>query len=143
VIERTPPAEKATANIVGPRLKNESPEVETMALSRKRWDRLKEEAKEAKMGWSDLWLGAAFAFFGVAGAAGIARWTLPGPASQGAADGATHLAIDLQHELVWLTVGAAICGALCLAAWLHFRRDHNANLDALIRNMESQEHYDT
>jgi hypothetical protein len=122
----------------GPILKSESYEVESMSLSRKRWDRLKDEAREAKMGWTELWLGAAFLFLGVAAAAGIALWQLP--TSDAPKPSVTQLSTEGYKNLVLIAIFSLVAGAICLVAWLEKRGTHNADLDALIKNMESQEH---
>ncbi len=109
-----------------------------MALSRKHWDRLKEEAGEAKMGWTELWLGSAFAFFGVGAGAWIAFWALPG--SDSAQPGETQLSAAAQTNLRVIGVGCLVIAIVCFMAWLGKRRDHNASLDQLIKNMESHEH---
>ncbi|HEX6455392.1 MAG TPA: hypothetical protein VF009_02610 [Solirubrobacterales bacterium] len=125
-------------DITGPRIKSESFDVPGMALSRRHWDRLKEEAREAKMGWTELWLGAAFAFFGAGAAAWIAFWALPGPESAKAHS--SRLSADVQFNLRLIGVASLIIAVVCFGAWLGKRKDHNANLEQLIRNMESHEH---
>jgi hypothetical protein len=141
---QTEPPRQATADYgtqsgtTGPRIKSESYDVPGMALSRKHWNRLKAEASEAKMGWTELWLGTAFAFFGVGGAAWIAFWALPGPESS--KPHATHLSSDTQFNLRLIGVASLIIAAVCFAAWLGKRKDHNASLDRFIKNMESHEH---
>ncbi|HEY5053160.1 MAG TPA: hypothetical protein VII45_07090 [Solirubrobacterales bacterium] len=109
-----------------------------MTLSRKHWDRLKVEAGEAKMGWTELWLGAAFTFFGVGAGAWVTFWALPGPESP--KPHATHLSSAVQTNLRLIGAGALILAVVCFLAWLGKRRDHNASLDQLIKNMESHEH---
>ena len=128
-----------TANVagVGPVLKSETYEIPSMVLSRKHWDRLKQQIKEAKIGWTDLWLGGAFAFFGVAASTLVARLTLPGPTQQSAT--ATRLSSELQAILVFITVAAALLFVVCLLAWLNMRKEHNTGLDGVVRNMESHE----
>ena len=132
-----PTAEYGTSTgTTGPRIKSESYDVPGMALSRKHWNRLKEEADEAKMGWTELWLGAAFAFFGIAAAAAIARIAIPmdDPGAK------THLSAEARHFLAAIALAALVGGAVCFLAWLGKRKDHNAKLDQLIKNMKSHEH---
>jgi hypothetical protein len=128
---------QAYGSAAGPVVTAEAYEVEGMTLSRRHWNRLKEEAEEAKMGWTELWLGAAFAFFGIAAAAAIARIAVP---SDGGPN-ETHLSHEAMHLLVYGAIVALIGGALCFLAWLGRRRDHNAEIDQLIKNMASHEHF--
>jgi len=123
----------------GPIPQSEAYPVPGMTLSRKRWERLKDEAVEAKMGWTELWLGAAFAFLGVAAAAWIALWTLP---TDSAKTHITQLSAEGHNNLRLVGIFSLIVFAVCLLAWHDKRGHHNADLDALIRNMESQEHDD-
>jgi uncharacterized protein YjeT (DUF2065 family) len=131
----TPPEQ-----ITGPILQSEPILVKTMSLSRKRWDRLKAEAQECKMGWTELWLGAAFAFVGIGAGAWVAFWALP--SADPSKPHASQLSSHAQDNLRLIGTFALVVGLVCLLAWLHFRREHNADLDGLIRNMESQEHDD-
>lgn len=117
---------------IGPRLKPESFEVPAMSLSRKHWDRLQEQIEEAKMGWTELWLGTAFTFLGIAASAALAFVTLPASDPQ--------LPSSLHSNLLVGTIGATVIFGVCIAAWLCFRRDHNAKLDSISKNMESHEH---
>lgn len=103
-----------------------------MSLSRKHWDRLQEQIEEAKMGWTELWLGAAFAFLGIAASAALAFVTLP------ASD--PRLPSSLHSNLLLGTIAATLVFGVCIAAWLCFRRDHNAKLISISKNMESHEH---
>jgi hypothetical protein len=116
----------------GPIVQTEAYPVAGMTLSRKHWDRLKEQIEEAKMGWSEVWLGFAFGFLGMAGAAFIAYVTLP--------RSDPNLPLSLHGELLVGAIASAVMFVICLLAWLHFRSDHNSDLDAVIRNMESHEH---
>ncbi len=116
----------------------EAYEVEGMTLSRQHWNRLKEEAKEAKMGWTEVWIGASFAFLGVGAAAAIARLAIP-EEKPGASHG-TQLSTEGQHILMLIAIFSVILAGVCFVGWLHKRRDHNASLDRLIKNMGSHEH---
>jgi len=131
-------AKASYGSATGPIVAAEPYEVPGMSLSRKHWNRLKEEADEAKMGWTEIWLGAAFAFFGIGGAAWIAFWALPG---SGSADPhATQLSSGAQDVLRLIGIFSLIVAVVCFLAWIGRRRDHNASLDRLIRNMGSHEH---
>jgi hypothetical protein len=126
----------------GPIPQSEPYPVRGMMLSRKRWDRLKKEAEEAKMGWTELWLGAAFAFVGFAGAGLLALQTLPHARAAHVVGErlGDQLSTTTRGELWMLVAAATVIGIVCILAWLRFRDAHNASLDSLIANMRSQEH---
>jgi len=136
--EVVPAAEgNLSAAVGGPRLVTESYEVESMMLSRKHWDRLKRQINECKIGWTDLWLGGAFAFFGVAISTLVVRQTLPGPSARTAS--ASRLSSEVQAVLLVIVIASAVLFAVSLAAWLNMRVKHNADLASVVRNMESHE----
>lgn len=122
---------------VGPVLKHETYEVASMSLSRKRWVRLKDEAHEARMAWSELWLGAAFTLLGAGAAAWITFWSLPGPDTHGTA----HVSSHAQEILRLVGSFFLVLGAVCFIAWLSKRDAHNREIDRLCKNMESDQHY--
>lgn len=108
-----------------------------MTLSRKRWDRLKDEANEARMGWSELWLGAAFTLFGAGVAAWITFWSLPGPDTHGI----SHVSGHAQEILRIVGTSLLVMGVVCFVAWRDKRGAHNAAINRLCKNMESDQHY--
>jgi hypothetical protein len=132
------PSDYTPKETVGPRITSEGFDVPGMTLSRRHWNRLKSEAAEAKMGWSELWLGAAFAFFGVGAAAWIAFWALPNTSDS--EPGATQLSSEGQDLLRIIGSFCVALAVVCFLGWLQKRRDHNASLDRLIANMKSHEH---
>lgn len=138
-MDREPVNRGERGGAIGPVMPAEAVEVEPMVLSRKHWDRLKSEATEAKMGWTDLLLGAAFAFLGVAAAAALTAWQVP-VSDASASNAATQISPATKTDL-WIIAGGALLVALAFfAGWLGQRKDHNASLDRLVLNMESHEH---
>jgi hypothetical protein len=112
----------------GPWPEDEPIAVDLIFVNRKHWDRLKEEVREAKMGWAEVWLGASFAFLGIAATAAIALLELPTPG--GRPPGSFQFSSPLR---VYLTIGASASATLalvCFLSWLSRRHVHNTNLDA-------------
>jgi hypothetical protein len=133
-----PPDGSTTDNLtVGPVLKADTYEVPSMMLSRKHWDRLKDQINECKIGWTDLWLGGAFAFFGVAVSTLVVRQTLPGPSASTVS--ASRLSSEVRAVLLVIVIASAVLFVASLAAWLNMRVEHNADLASVVRNMESHE----